>query len=160
MVFILYHMEVRENLKYLFIELHPLFFMVLKWELFLCDVFLALYILALWRDLYNLSNISRRGIIYLYLGNREIQKGCSGCTREDIKWAGKYCYDYNLPPPPPSISCFKFCPIVDIIRIFILWPMLVKVSSALKRIGLFEPRHKVQAHLIDVKCIVFKYNIL
>ena len=101
MVFILYHMEVRESLKYLFIELHPLFFMVLKWELFLCDVFLALYILALWRDLYNLSNISRRGIIYLYLGNREIQKGCSGCTREDIKWAGKYCYDYNLPPPPP-----------------------------------------------------------
>lgn len=159
MVFILYHMEVRESLKYLFIELHPLFFMVLKWELFLCDVFLALYILALWRDLYNLSNISRRGIIYLYLGNREIQKGCSGCTREDIKWAGKYCYDYNL-PPPPNISCFKFCPIIDIIRIFILWPMLVKVSSALKRIGLFELRPKVQAHLIDVKCIVFKYNIL
>ena len=103
MVFILYHMEVRESLKYLFIELHPLFFMVLKWELFLCDVFLALYILALWRDLYNLSNISRRGILYLYLGNREIQKGCSGCTREDIKWAGKYCYDYNLPPPPQHI---------------------------------------------------------
>ena len=103
----------RESLKYLFIQLHPLFFMVVKWELFLYDVFLALYILALWRDLYNLSNISRLGIIYLYLGNREIQKGYSGCTREDIKWAGKYCYDYNLslslslslpPPPYPVLS--------------------------------------------------------
>ena len=79
------------------------------------------------RSILFLSTVSCLGIIYLSLGNWEIQEGCSGSSREDTKWAGKFCYDFSL-IPSLSLSCYYIhvlCSVQSLILVELLyWPLI------------------------------------